>query len=496
MSSKLSNPIIIIGAGVGGLSAAIHLAAAGKQVLVLEQNSLVGGKMYQYQADGYYWDTGPSIITMRHVFEDLFATAGRNMADYLTLLPVDPATRYIFSDGTRLDTTRDLSKLLAQIAAIDEQDVEGYLNFLAYAARVHRITGPIFIYHQPPTWRTFLQVSPRGYLHAGVHKTLDQVIRQYVRSPQVRQLLRRYATYAGSSPYESPATLSVISHVELTGGVWYPQGGIHRVAAGMAQLATELGVKIQTDAKVREIYVEGDKVVGVSLGDGQELPAQAVVANVDVATVYNDLLPPSVATKKRIRQVTRPQRSCSGYVMLLGIEGETPELIQHNIFFCQDYGQEFKDIFQRGIPPEEPTVYVSITSKADADHAPPGCENWFVLVNAPPVGQGYDWTHDPRAYREVVLRTLDDFGVHIRDRIRHEKIMTPLDIGTLSGAWQGALYGISSNQAPNALRRPHNRCPHVKGLYFSGGTTHPGGGVPMVTLSGKVAAELLIEDLS
>ena len=500
------NPIVIIGAGVGGLSAAIRLAVAGKKVVILDKNPIVGGKMNQYMADGFYWDTGPSIITMRHVFEDLFAAAGRSLDEYVSLLPLDPLTRYYFADGTRLDATRDLTQMATQIAQFDERDVEGYLRFMAFAAQVHRITGPAFIYDQPPTLTSLTKVPPLDIFKAGIFGTLDQKIRQSVRSPQMRQLLGRYATYVGASPFLAPATLSVIAHVELMGGLWYPQGGIHEIASGMARLARETGVDIRLNTAVEEIVVQGDLVRGVRTADGAIVDAEAVIANVDVATVYQQLLPPQIATAKRVRRLTTVERSCSGFVLLLGVEGTFEELLHHNIFFCRDYRREFDDIFKRGIPPAEPTIYVSISSKTDADHAPPGCENWFVLVNAPAdsgAGDsrggnsgGFDWANEAVNYRNRVLDALAAFGVDVRQRIRHEKILTPLDIAQISGAWQGALYGISSNKPLNAFRRQHNRCGDVSGLYFSGGTTHPGGGVPMSTLSGKVAAEMVLEDYS
>jgi phytoene dehydrogenase-like protein len=169
-------------------------------------------------------------------------------------------------------------------------------------------------------------------------------------------------------------------------------------------------------------------------------------------------------------------------------------LAHHNIFFNRTYRHEFRDVFARGVPPDDPTVYVAITSKSDAGHAPPGCENWFVLVNAPPLGEHFDWATQETQYRQVVFATLKEHGHDLAGRVRSEARLTPLDIAQRTAAWRGALYGISSNQAINALRRPHNRCPDVKGLYFAGGTTHPGGGVPMVTLSGKVAAEMAMED--
>ncbi|MEZ4673327.1 MAG: phytoene desaturase family protein [Caldilineaceae bacterium] len=492
-------PILVIGAGIGGLSAAIRLAVAGQRVIILEQNHTVGGKMGQVSAAGFRWDTGPSVITMRPVLADLFAAAGRHLDDYLTLDPVEPLTRYFYPDGTVLDLTRDWPRLAAQLATLDPADVQGYLAFLAYAAKLHRITGPVFIYDQPPSWRTFLRVSPLKLFQVDPWFTLDQVIRRHVRSPHLRQLLGRFATYVGASPYQAPATLGVIADVELTGGVWYPRGGIYAIASALARLARELGVEIRTNCGVAQIETAAGHVCGVLLHDGSRLATQRIVANVDVTTVYTKLLPASSQQQRRRHQLQRVESSCSGYVLLLGVEGEHAQLAHHNIFFAPDYRREFADIFERGIPPRDPTIYVAITSKSDPDHAPPGCENWFVLVNAPPLAAGtagsFDWMRDEADYRDHVLATLAGFGLEIRDRIRHITVRTPVDLAEQSGAWRGALYGLSSNQALNAFRRPHNRCPDIRGLYFAGGTTHPGGGVPMVTLSGKVAAELVLADL-
>ncbi|MCB0108021.1 MAG: phytoene desaturase [Caldilineaceae bacterium] len=498
MRRPTDEPVVVIGAGIGGLSAAIRLAAAGEKVLILEQNETVGGKMNQVIADGFRWDTGPSVITMRHVFDDLFAAAGRQLTDYLTLEPVDPLTRYFYPDGTVLDVTRDWPTLAAQIAQLDARDVQGYLDFLAYAAKLHRITGPVFIYDRPPSWRSFRRVSPVDFFKVDPWFTLDQVIRRHLKSPQLRQLMGRFATYVGASPYLAPATLGVIADVELTGGVWYPRGGIYAIATALQRLATELGVEIRTSCAVKQIAVEAGAVCGVILADDTLLPTKRLIANVDATTVYTKLLPYSHATERRRRQLQAVECSCSGYVLLLGVEGESPQLAHHNIFFAPDYRREFADIFEHAVPPREPTIYVAITSKSDPADAPPGCENWFVLVNTPALAangkDNFDWRHDEPRYREQILERLASFGFDIRQRIRHIAVRTPEDLATRTGAWRGALYGISSNQALNAFRRPHNRASAIRGLYFAGGTTHPGGGVPMVTLSGKVAAELLLED--
>lgn len=490
----MSQQAVVIGAGIGGLTTAVRLAAQGWQVQVYEQNNTVGGKMNEIQQDGFRWDTGPSVITMRHVFEELFESAGRKLDDYLTLLPVEPLTRYFYPDGVVLDATRDIAHMSEQITALNERDVEGYLAYLSYAARIHRITGPVFIYNDPPRLWDILSVPPHEMPAVDPLRTMNGAIEHFVRSPHLRQLFGRFATYTGASPYQAPATLNVIAHVELTGGIWYPQGGIYAIATALEKLARELGVEIFTGCPVEQIHVEGGAARGVILQGAQTITADAVIANFDVALVYEKLLPPEIATHSRLDALTDIEPSCSGFIMLLGVESTHDALEHHNIFFSPDYPAEFRAIFDEGVPPDDPTIYVSITSKADPTHAPDGCENWFILVNAPPLGDAYNWKANAQTYRQLVLNKLAEYGYDVRDKIRTEKILTPLDLERLTGARRGALYGASSNSKWTAFRRPHNRAPDVKGLYFAGGTTHPGGGVPMVALSGKVAANMVIED--
>lgn len=493
--TKSADPIVIIGAGIGGLSAAIHLAVAGHPVTILEQNAQVGGKMGRLKRDGFTWDTGPSVITMQPVLASLFAKAERDLADYMTLVPVDPITRYIYADGTVFDATRDLPAMAAQIEALNPADVEGFLRFLSHAAALNRITEPVFIAGDPPALGDILRVAPKDMIKVDAWRTMDAAIRRHVQDPHLRHLLRRYATYVGASPYQAPAVLNVIAHKELTDGVLYANGGIYTIALAYARLAQELGVAIETNQRVDHIIVDDTRAVqGVLLEDGTTVEARAVVANVDVTTVYDRLLPPSLA-RRRLRRLARREPSLSGFVMLLGLQGRTPNLVQHNILFPADYRKEFQDIFQRGIPPVEPTIYISISARQDAEHAPVDSENWFILVNAPPLGRAFDWQRDGDGYRSGVLATLAHRGFDVRSRILTEAYLTPEDLARRTGAWRGSLYGSSSNQALNALRRPPPRDRTVRGLYFAGGTTHPGGGVPMVTLSGGVAARMLQQDI-
>jgi phytoene desaturase len=492
----MSKPIVVIGAGIGGLSAAIRLAAAGERVVVFEQNDAPGGKMHEVRAGGFRWDTGPSVITMRHVFADLFAAAGCRLEDYLTFRQVEPVTRYFWPDGALLDATRDWPRMAEQIAAIDERDVEGYARYLAYAARVHRTTGPVFIYGPRPSLATVREMAPLDALRLEPWLGMDASIRRHLHSPHLRQFFGRFATYVGASPYLAPATLGVISHVEMTQGVWYPEGGVFGIAVALEKLARELGVEVQLKTGVSQVEVKGGRARGVILAGGQGVDAAAVLANVDVATLYSRLLPQGAAPAAYVRRLRNAPMSCSAYLLLLGVNGRHPNLAHHNIFFCRDYPKEFRDIFERGVPPGEPTIYLSITSKTDSDDAPPGCENWYVLVNAPALGPEFDWKSGESALRDRVLTQLAEFGFDVRDRVVTERSLTPVDLETKTGGWRGALYGELFNSPWVAFRRPASRAVGIKGLYLAGGTTHPGGGVPMVMLSGKLAAEAVLEELA
>lgn len=500
----MTKTVVVIGAGIGGLSAAIRLAAQGRHVIVLEQNEAPGGKMREVRADGFRWDTGPSVIAMRPVFEELFAAAGERLDDHLTLRPVEPLTRYFYPDGTVLDATRDAERMARQLAAhagpIDRRDVRGYAAYLQHAAFLHRVTGPLFIYGPRPRLTDLVKVPLGDALRLQPFFTLHRSIAGYVHSPHLQKLLGRFATYIGSSPYHAPATLGAISDVELNQGVWYPEGGVFSIARALHALACQLGAEVRLGCPVQDIKVERGRATGVRLRGpaqqaGEEIRADAVLANVDAALVYNRLLPQGIAPTRRSRTLGLQRLSCSGFILLLGVRGRHDDLAHHNIFFSEDYRQEFVDIFDRNVPPGEPTVYVSITSKTTPQDAPPGHENWYVMVNAPAVGPEFDWNKRAPAYREVVLRQLEKFGLNLRDQIVTERMITPVDIETRTASWRGALYGEMFDSPWVAFRRPTSRAGDIGRLYLAGGTTHPGGGVPMVMLSGKLAANAILEDV-
>ena len=487
-------PVVIIGAGVGGLSAAIHLAAAGRSVRILEKNAAAGGKMAEHREDGFRWDTGPSVITMRDVLEELFQISGRRMEEYFSLRPIDPLTRYFFADGRVLDVFRDADATARQLEDLDAREGQAYIRFLAHAERLFRITGPAFIYGDPPSLPSLRRFSPIDLLRIDGLRTMDQVNRGRVHTRQLRQVLDRFATYVGADPYRAPGTLNVIAHVELNQGVWYPEGGIYRIAEGLTRLARECGVRIDLERPVRAIRTQAGRAVGVETEDGEVIEAAAVLANVDAALVYGDLLPPVPEVERMAGRLKRQPRSLSGFVLLLGVEGRTAELVHHNLLFSGDYRSEFRSLSRAGQPSRDPTLYVSISARSSPQDAPTGWENWFVMANVPAASR--EWTIPERAaaYSELVLDALARRGFDVRPRMSCMRWITPADIELASGAWRGALYGASSDGRLAAFRRAHNRSPVVRRLYLAGGTVHPGGGVPMAMLSGKAAARMLLLD--
>jgi phytoene desaturase len=487
-------PIVIVGGGIGGLTAAIRLAKKNYNIVLIEKNEKVGGKMSEVRQDGFRWDTGPSVITMRKVLEELFEYSGKKLNDYLQLLPIDPLTRYFFSDGKKLEIWRDLTRTIDSISSISPEDIEGYLRFLAYSARQYQLTSPIYIYSQAPSWNSFLKIGLRDLLSVDIFRDYYSAIQDHVKSPAMRQFLARFATYIGANPYQAPALLSVIAYVELIGGVWYPRGGTSGIAGALERLAVELKVKILKSKRVTGILLRQKAVAGVVLDDGTSIGTDCVISNVDVATTYASLLPAKPPYSWHLENISKQPSSYSAYILLWGVKGKHSELAHHNILFSDNYHQEFRDI-SAGIPPKNPTLYIAITSKTDAHHAPAGHENWFVMAIVPPLNSKFDWTDQSEGYKKVVFDSLKKFGFDVRDQIVTERVFTPIDLQDQSGSYRGALYGSSPSDLMSMIRRPRPEAANIPGLYFVGGTTHPGGGVPMVMLSGKNTAEIVDAEL-
>lgn len=486
--------VAVVGAGLGGLAAAIHLARGGHRVVILEKNGRVGGKMNVFAEKGYRFDTGPTLLTMPFLLQELFAAAGRRLEDHLDLVRLDPICRYYWPDGTRLDASSNVEAMEAQISRISPRDAGRYGPFMERAGKIYAAGSGPFLF------TPFMSLGMGGMLRQARHlsallkidafRTLDQAVSASFSDPRIRQLFNRFATYNGSSPYLAPATLQIIPYVEFAMGGWYIRGGMYRLAEVLAAIARDLGVEIRTGLPVARIVSAGGRVSGVLDQNGEMHRADAVICDADALYAQASLL--GEAGRGR-RGAAEP--SMAGFVMLLGVRRRFPELAQHTILFSADYREEFDAIVRRGIPPEDPTVYLSLSCLQDEQHAPAGGSNLFVLVNAPALGGAFDWGEQAARYREKVLGKIRSQGIMIRDEeIDVEKIVTPEEFAGMYNAHRGSIYGTSSNGRMAAFVRPPNRSRMIRNLYFAGGSAHPGGGIPLVLLSGKLAARLLMED--
>lgn len=491
----VSKRVIVVGAGLSGLSAAIRLALAGAKVKVFDSRSGPGGKAFTERLGAWRFDTGPSLLTMVEVFYKLFQQAGRRLTDYLTPVKLDPVCHYWFADGTFFQVgsgPEGLAKSLVGAGLATEREIQ---RFLKYARTLYRAAGPLFLENplnyglltNPTFWKS-VWFLPR----LDATRTMMQALRSFFKDPRAWQYFGRYATYNGSSPFRAPATLNLIPWVEMQ-GAYGVREGIYAIPLALEKLGRELGVEFVYNTKVQQVEHHNKRVTGVRIqGQEEVVYADVVVSASDVHETYRLIQEPGSPWNLRYK-ATEP--SSSGFVFYWGIENSFPEMGLNNIFFSGDYEREFREIFEESRLPTEPTIYVNIGSKLTPEDAPPGGENWFVLVNAP-YHQGQDWTAEGTNLRERVLNILEKrLGKPIRPYIRVEGSWSPPEIERLTSSRGGSLYGISSNSADAAFRRHPNRHPQFKGLYVCGGSAHPGGGMPLAVLSGQISAQLAAKEL-
>ena len=503
--------VAVIGGGLGALSGAIRLAQLGFSVQLFEKNPKIGGKVNEVVLEDYRFDTGASLLTMPFVIDELFDFAGFKRSDYLDFVPIDPICRYFFPDGSMMDASADKSKMETAIAQLSPNDVKAYKRFLKYAERIHNLTAEIFMFTPIHEFRKLMR--PRYFrtlfrLHQiDPFRTVHQSVSRFFSDPRLVQLFDRYATYNGSDPFQAPATLNIIPYIEYGLGGYYIKGGIYRLVDALEAVARERGVQIRTSAEVERICCVDKRVNGVQV-NGETVDADYVLCGADAVVAYHELIltknaTPASMLKARVlgqghqhqrEKVNQLEPSLSGMVFLWGLKGKHAKLAHHNIIFSSDYNTEFRQIFKHQQVPDEPTIYIAITSKADAAHAPVDGENWFVLLNMPYLAPGQQWEKEKVRMRAVVLDRLKQLGFDIADRIEVEQIYTPEDFAELYASNRGSIYGVSSNSKTTAFKRLPNRSRLLKGLYFAGGSVHPGGGIPLVMLSGKMAATLIAED--
>lgn len=471
--------VAVVGGGVGGMVAALLLARRGHRVRLYEKLDRLGGKLAERERDGFVFSVGPSLLTLPGLFRELGVTRA----------PVEPAElcRYRFADGSELRARRDPERMAAEVDRLAPGEGAAWRAFHRWAAacldasRRTFFAGPLGGRPEQARLGDLRAVAPG--------RTLDGLARRYFRDPRLRQYVGRYATYAGSSPYRAPAALGCVPAIEHGDGGWYVPGGLPRLADDLTRLLIDAGVAVRTGSEVTEVIAGRSAVSGVELASGERAAADAVVVNADAAALYGRLLP----DRRRLRRLARLGPSSSAFLLLAAVEGRTEGLPHHSVLFSADYRREFGDIFDRRVPPRDPTIYIGCSAVDDPSQAPPGTENWVLLVNVP-AGDPGRWPMPPDAYRDLVLERLAYRGHDLSGRLRFVEAFTPADLRDRYGAPGGAIYGTAHRGVLAPFRRPGNRGPR-RGLYLVGGSAHPGGGLPLVAMGGRIVASLVDRDM-
>lgn len=485
-----SGKAIIIGAGLAGIASAIRLAVKGYSVDVYETAAQPGGKLSEIRSGDFRFDAGPSLFTMPQYVDELFRLAGKNPEDYFRYKRLDTICRYFYEDGTRLNAYSDRNKFASEIEKNTADSAASVIDFLDKSEKIYQITNPVFLqrslhkflnYFNLTTLKSLLRFS-----QIDAFRTMNKSNSASFKDSKTIRLFNRYATYNGSNPYQAPATLNVIPHFEQHFGAYFPEGGMYSIVRSLADLAKLCGVKFHYNTYVDEIELKDRKVSGVRIGS-EVHEADLVVSNMDIWYTYRRLLKNISAPEKILLQ----ERSSSALIFYWSINRTFPELDIHNIFFTEDYENEFQHIWQKKDIYQDPTIYLNISSKIEAADAPPGCENWFTMINVPSnCGQNWDALID-EARRNIVSKLSRILKADISGLIIDEQILDPRKIDSQSFSYQGSLYGSSSNNQFAAFLRHANFSSKIEGLFFAGGSVHPGGGIPLALLSAKIVDGLV-----
>jgi phytoene desaturase len=485
-----SSPVVIIGGGLGGLSAAIHLRLQGRRVMLLEANEQVGGRANRISEAGFHWDTGPTLLNYPWVFRDLFKAAGRDMDDYLQLVEVDPAVGFQWPDGERLQLSSDYAALLSEFSRFESAAGVKLSAWLRDCERKYRISFDKLVTRNAkslPDW--FSPLSLRELLATSVWRSLDGELKRFFKSRRIREALGAYGMYLGGSPFNLPGIFSILPYGELAYGLWLPKGGIYALVRAIESLAREIGVEIRTGARVSKVRVEQSQATGVELGD-EFISARAVVSNVDVPTTETTLLPPAKH---------KPPRMTPGVLTFYwGVRGKIDGLRHHTIYLPRNYRAAFADLMQNGRIPADLPFYVAAPSETDPSLAPEGDTSLFVLVPTPTLDklEGTDWSTEVPRLRAQVLERMAAQGAALDDsRIVAEHAWTPQQWRERFGLYQGSAFGAAHNLMQVGPFRAPNAHKSIAGLYYAGASTTPGTGMPLVVLSGRMTAERIAQDV-
>jgi len=492
----------VIGGGLGGLAAACTLAARGHRVILFEKNAWLGGKAAVFDEAGFRFDMGPTILTMPAVLDRIFAEAGQVLEDRLDLRRLDPQWRCFFDDGAILDLNENIDVMARQLDTFSPGNAAGYRDFIRLSERLHAISDRFFFWRSVEDLRDTMDLK-RGanlgtlsdVLSLRMGSTVAGTIRRRVRDPRVAQMLDHFVQYVGSSPYAAPAVLCGIAHMQTAEGVWYPMGGTAAVPAALTALAESLGVDLRTGVGVRRIVSDGARVHGIETDSGETVPLRAVVSNMDSVRTYRELVGGAAAQRFARRWPREP--ACSGVVLYLGLDRAYDHLAHHDFVFSRDPEEEFDWIYRKGEPAPDPSCYIAAPARTDPSVAPPGGEALYVLVHTPWLRPHHDWASMLPAYRKIILDKLARCAgmPDLQDRIVVERSLTPQDIHERYRVLNGAIYGLASHGRFFGAFKPGNRSRDLAGLYLAGGAAHPGPGMPMVMMSGWIAADSLDQDM-
>ena len=491
--------IVIIGAGIGGMSAAARLAKAGHEVTIYENSDRSGGKCRTEWFGDYAFDTGPSLLTLPAVYRDLFLKTGKRIEHVLNIKPVDPAFNYHFSDGSSVlfpnlsnpNTYNEIEKSYGLAAG------NQWKELINRAERMWEVSREPFIESELNSIFSLLKRKNllRDIKEIAPFTSLRKLSEKLKLDPHLQMIVDRYATYTGSDPRSAPAVLLTIAFVESTFGAWHIEGGVGQLSTALEQRCSDLGVKFKFNTLVSQILVSDNHATGIKTSDGKEFKADLVVANSDAEYIYNKLLANNVnAARSERRKLKLATKSLSGFSLLLGLDnskGKAVPIDHHNVYFPNNYDAEFDDVFTKQIPVQDPTIYICAPKDLHMTKSE-NKEAWFVLVNAPrhQVDGGWDWRQGGAEYAQKIIQKLDDLGLNVSSRLDFMKYRTPADLENYAMAPGGSIYGSSSNSAASAFLRTKNRS-KIKGLFCVGGSSHPGGGLPLVGISAEIVANAI-----
>ncbi len=483
---------VIIGSGISGIATSLRLRKKGYEVVVYETNDYPGGKLTSFTKDGFRFDAGPSLFTMPNLVEELFELYGEDVSKHFQYKKKEVVCNYFWEDGTTFSVDADAEKFAqkaSQKFGVAEKKITDYLS---RSQKKYDLTAPIFLeksLHQISTY--FSKETLKSLLQMGsmdILSSLNHHNQKSLEEPHLVQMFNRYATYNGSSPYKTPGIMSMIPHLELHLGTYFPKGGMQNITSSLFELAKEKGVKFYFSEQVKSILVENKKAVGIET-EKEKVMADLVVSNMDIYSSYKKLMP----KEKHPEQTLKQERSSSALIFYWGIRGVFPELDLHNILFSKNYQAEFDAIFEKKSIGDDPTIYINITSKEEKNDAPEESENWFVMINTPG-DYGQDWESMITKAREHILNKIKrTLGIDVEKLIITEEILHPKLIEKKTSSYRGALYGAASNSKFAAFLRHPNFSQKIKNLYFCGGSVHPGGGIPLCLLSAKIVADQISE---